>query len=90
MTREVPYDGLQNVVIPEFQDLGTRVGQQFSAAIAGQKSVDEALEAVPRIRRIRRPHLRMGGLNDDDFATTNPEHQERPRATRTEREEKDR
>jgi len=44
MTVEVPYDGLQNVVIPEFQDLGTRVGQQFSAAIAGQKSVDEALE----------------------------------------------
>ncbi|MGO1391696.1 extracellular solute-binding protein, partial [Brachybacterium alimentarium] len=44
MTQEVPYDGLQNVVVPEFQDLGTRVGQQFSAAIAGQKSVDEALE----------------------------------------------
>lgn len=44
MTVEVPYDGLQNVVIPEFQDLGTRVGQQFSAAIAGQKSVDEALK----------------------------------------------
>ena len=44
MTVEVPYDGLQNVVIPEFQDLGTRVGQQFSAAIAGQKSVDEALD----------------------------------------------
>ncbi|WP_341856691.1 hypothetical protein [Brachybacterium sp. GPGPB12] len=31
-------------MIPEFQDLGTRVGQQFSAAIAGQKSVDEALD----------------------------------------------
>ena len=44
MTVDVPYDGLQNVVIPEFQDLGTRVGQQFSAAIAGQKSVDEALD----------------------------------------------
>ncbi|MDN6330367.1 MAG: ABC transporter substrate-binding protein [Brachybacterium sp.] len=44
MTEEVPYPGLQFVGIPEFQDLGTRVGQQFSAAIAGQKSVDEALE----------------------------------------------
>lgn len=44
MTEEVPYPGLQFVGIPEFQDLGTRVGQQFSAAIAGQKSVDEALK----------------------------------------------
>ncbi|MDN5919172.1 MAG: sugar ABC transporter substrate-binding protein [Pseudonocardia sp.] len=40
----VPYTGLQFVGIPEFQDLGTRVSQQISAAIAGQKSVDEALE----------------------------------------------
>ena len=34
---------MQFVAIPEFQDLGTRVSQQISAAIAGQKSVD-ALE----------------------------------------------
>ncbi|HEX2175229.1 MAG TPA: sugar ABC transporter substrate-binding protein [Nocardioidaceae bacterium] len=40
----VPYTGVQFVGIPEFQDLGTRVGQQISAAIAGQVSVDEALE----------------------------------------------
>ncbi|MGE2833745.1 ABC transporter substrate-binding protein [Mycobacterium sp. SMC-4] len=39
----VPYTGIQFVGIPEFQDLGTRVSQQISAAIAGQKSVDEAL-----------------------------------------------
>ncbi|MHA6804182.1 ABC transporter substrate-binding protein [Salinifilum ghardaiensis] len=39
----VPYEGLQFVGIPEFQDLGTRVSQQLSAAIAGRKSVDEAL-----------------------------------------------
>ncbi|MBO1027871.1 sugar ABC transporter substrate-binding protein [Micrococcus luteus] len=38
------YAGLQFVAIPEFQDLGTRVGQQISAAIAGQVSVEEALE----------------------------------------------
>ncbi|MDN5573313.1 MAG: hypothetical protein L0G19_05255 [Micrococcales bacterium] len=44
MTHPVPYEGLQFVAIPEFQDLGTRVGQQMSAAVAGQKSVDEALE----------------------------------------------
>jgi sorbitol/mannitol transport system substrate-binding protein len=43
MTEPVPYPGIQFVGIPEFQDLGTRVSQQLSAAIAGQKSVDEAL-----------------------------------------------
>ncbi|MFR9805690.1 ABC transporter substrate-binding protein [Pseudonocardia sp. RS010] len=40
----VPYTGVQFLAIPEFQDLGTRVSQQLSAAIAGQKSTDEALE----------------------------------------------
>ena len=39
----VPYTGVQFVGIPEFQDLGTRVSQQISAAMAGQKSVDDAL-----------------------------------------------
>ncbi|WP_199254132.1 ABC transporter substrate-binding protein [Mycolicibacterium mengxianglii] len=40
----VPYTGVQFIGIPEFQDLGTRVSQQISAAIAGQQSVDEALD----------------------------------------------
>ncbi|PXW32247.1 UNVERIFIED_CONTAM: carbohydrate ABC transporter substrate-binding protein (CUT1 family) [Williamsia faeni] len=40
----VPYTGIQFLAIPEFQDLGTRVSQQISAAIAGQISVDEALK----------------------------------------------
>ncbi len=40
----MPYTGIQFLAIPEFQDLGTRVSQQISAAIAGQISVDEALE----------------------------------------------
>jgi sorbitol/mannitol transport system substrate-binding protein len=40
----VPYAGVQFLAIPEFQDLGTRVSQQISAAIAGQKSVDDALK----------------------------------------------
>ncbi|GAB2999756.1 sugar ABC transporter substrate-binding protein [Amycolatopsis acidiphila] len=40
----VPYSGIQFVGIPEFQDLGTRVSQELSAAIAGQISVDEALD----------------------------------------------
>ena len=39
----VPYTGVQFLTVPEFQDLGTRVSQQISAAIAGQISVDEAL-----------------------------------------------
>ena len=31
----VPYTGVQFVAIPEFQGLGTTVGQIFSAALAG-------------------------------------------------------
>lgn len=43
MANPVPYPGIQFVGIPEFQDLGTRVSQQLSAAIAGRESVDDAL-----------------------------------------------
>jgi sorbitol/mannitol transport system substrate-binding protein len=39
----VPYTGVQFVAIPEFQGLGTEVGQIFSAALAGDVTVDEAL-----------------------------------------------
>ncbi|OHV81337.1 sugar ABC transporter substrate-binding protein [Ensifer sp. LCM 4579] len=41
--KPVPYVGVQFVAIPEFQGIGTAVGQQFSAALAGQVSVDQAL-----------------------------------------------
>jgi sorbitol/mannitol transport system substrate-binding protein len=41
--KPVPYTGIQFLDIPEFQDLGTRVSQQISAAIAGQVSVEQAL-----------------------------------------------
>ena len=34
--KPVPYTGVQFVAIPEFQGLGTTVGQIFSAALAGQ------------------------------------------------------
>ncbi|AYY13493.1 sugar ABC transporter substrate-binding protein [Actinobacteria bacterium YIM 96077] len=44
----VPYDGIQFLAIPEFQDLGTRVAQQVSAAVADQISVGEALEQAQR------------------------------------------
>jgi sorbitol/mannitol transport system substrate-binding protein len=38
-----PAQGIQFVGIPEFPDLGTQVSQDISAAIAGQITVDEAL-----------------------------------------------
>lgn len=41
---EVPYVGVQFVAIPEFQGIATSVGQQFSAALAGQTSVEDALK----------------------------------------------
>jgi sorbitol/mannitol transport system substrate-binding protein len=40
---EVPYTGVQFVAIPEFQGIGTAVGQQFSAALAGQVTPEVAL-----------------------------------------------
>jgi len=39
----VPYVGVQFVAIPEFQGIGTQVGQIFSAALAGQMTATEAL-----------------------------------------------
>jgi sorbitol/mannitol transport system substrate-binding protein len=48
----VPYTGVQFLAIPEFQDLGTRVSQQISAAIAGQQSVEEALEQAQRYAEV--------------------------------------
>jgi sorbitol/mannitol transport system substrate-binding protein len=41
--KPVPYTGVQFLDIPEFQDLGTNVSEQMSAAIAGQQSVSAAL-----------------------------------------------
>ena len=38
-----PTVGVQFVDIPEFQDLGTKMTQDISAAIAGRASVDDAL-----------------------------------------------
>jgi sorbitol/mannitol transport system substrate-binding protein len=43
-----PWVGVQYVSIPEFQDLGTKVSQEISAAIAGQQTVDEALRKAQR------------------------------------------
>ncbi|MGO4870183.1 MAG: ABC transporter substrate-binding protein [Roseiarcus sp.] len=44
--KPVPYTGGQFVGIPEFQGIGTDVGQDFSAAVAGTETVDQALAAA--------------------------------------------
>jgi len=41
--KPVPYVGIQLVTIPEFQAIGTQVGKQFSAALTGQTTADQAL-----------------------------------------------
>ena len=40
----VPYTGVQFATIPEFQGIGTTVGQNISAALAGSTTVTDALE----------------------------------------------
>lgn len=40
----VPYTGIQYVAIPEFQALGTSVGQLLAAALTGRMSVDDMLK----------------------------------------------
>ncbi len=40
----VPYTGIQFVAIPEFQGIGTEVGQEIAAALAGRESVAAALK----------------------------------------------
>ena len=42
--KPVPYTGVQFVAIPEFAGIATQVGQEISAALAGQQSVEEALD----------------------------------------------
>lgn len=41
----VPYSGITYASIPEYQSIGTEVGQQIAAALTGQQTVDQALEA---------------------------------------------
>ncbi|MFG2283621.1 ABC transporter substrate-binding protein [Streptomyces asoensis] len=43
-TQPRPAPGIQFVGIPEFTDLGTKVSQEISAAIAGRQSVESALK----------------------------------------------
>lgn len=47
--KETPYTGAQFVSIPEFQAIGTAVGQQFSAAVAGQAKPEQALQSAQQL-----------------------------------------
>lgn len=56
----VPYVGIQYMGIPEFQAIGTVVGQEINAALAGSETVDRALaesqaEAERALRARRTP-----------------------------------
>jgi sorbitol/mannitol transport system substrate-binding protein len=57
-----PYVGVQTVNIPEFQAVGTQVGQMIGAALAGQQSVDAALDQAQR--SVDRT-MRQAGYYDD-------------------------
>jgi sorbitol/mannitol transport system substrate-binding protein len=46
--KPVPYKDIQYVGIPEFQDLGTKVSQEFAAVLAGNQSVDAALKKAQK------------------------------------------
>ena len=70
--KPVPYVGVQFVAIPEFQGLGTAVGQQFSAALAGaddrrrgacrRPAADDARNDEGRLHQVGAPKTwRCGG-----------------------------
>jgi sorbitol/mannitol transport system substrate-binding protein len=42
----VPYTGISFVIIPEYQGIGTLAGQAIAGALAGQTTVDQALQTV--------------------------------------------
>jgi len=44
--KPVPYTGIQFVDIPEFQSIGTQVGQSIAAALAGNATVEQALQSA--------------------------------------------
>jgi sorbitol/mannitol transport system substrate-binding protein len=44
--KPVPYIGIQFVAIPEFQSIGTQVGQLIAAALSGDTTVEQALRSA--------------------------------------------
>ena len=54
----VPYVGIQYMGIPEFQAIGTAVGQELSAALAGRSTVQQALsESQAEVERALQARL---------------------------------
>lgn len=47
--QEVPYTGVQFVAIPEFAGIATEVGQEFANMLAGQQTVEQALERAQAV-----------------------------------------
>jgi sorbitol/mannitol transport system substrate-binding protein len=47
--KPVPYTGVQFVAIPEFAGIANQVGQQFSDALAGNQTAEEALAAAQEL-----------------------------------------
>ncbi|HXH02923.1 MAG TPA: sugar ABC transporter substrate-binding protein [Candidatus Competibacteraceae bacterium] len=47
--KPVPYTGVQYVGIPEFQAIGTQVGQAIAGALTGQMPVDQALKSAQAV-----------------------------------------
>ena len=69
-----PTVGVQFVAVPEFQDLGTKVSQDISAAIAGRGTVQEALDKGQQLGRGRHRGV-------PEVTAPNPEHRGGPSAT---------
>lgn len=42
--QKVPYIGVQFATIPEFQSIGTVVGQNVAGALTGKLTIDQALK----------------------------------------------
>lgn len=46
-----PSSGCQYLAIPEFEDMGTKIGQEYSNMIAGKASVDQASSNVQKLEQ---------------------------------------
>lgn len=47
--KPTPYDGVLFLILPSYQDFGTQVSQQVSAAVAERQSVDQTVAAADKI-----------------------------------------
>ena len=53
----VPYVGVQYAAIPQFQGIGTAVGQQFASALTGAQTVDQALASAQHLTERQMRHF---------------------------------